>query len=383
MLEVFVLLVFCSFLAHLYDKSCSTELLVNNNGRYTECRRYNHASQIVFIMILIIMVCFSGLRTKMNDTEVYLINYQRVPNTLSSIMDIDWTIGENPLFSIYQIIIRSLISRSGYVFLFISACIVVTSYLLFIKRYSVNFSYSLFLLISFTTYAFTMAAMKQTMATAIAVWAVPNFLNGKRVKAAFLILIAMLIHPYVIIFFAIYFVSDNIWDKKMKSIVVASLIGKILFTTLLSIFMRMASTIGDDYTMEYFVGGVNLFRVFVYMVVPGLSFIYRNNIRNTGNKFSFLCINLATISSCFMILASSGGANMIGRLASYFDLFHCMALPMILHYGVRGKISNVLKFFSILGFSFFYFTYYSKYTMALDSCVYNHISLLELISGWW
>ena len=72
----------------------------------------------------------------------------------------------------------------------------------------------MFLFLAFTVYAFTAAAMKQTLATAIAIWAMPQFLSGKKLKATLIILLAMLIHPYVVIYFVAFFASKTIWDKK-------------------------------------------------------------------------------------------------------------------------------------------------------------------------
>lgn len=383
MLEVFVLLIFCSSMAYLYARSRESSLVIGNDYEVAYEQRINHyASQIVFVVIGIVMALFAGLRTTMNDTQVYLENFSEMPNTLAGISSIDWTVGANPLFNIYQIIIRSLISHNGYVFLLISSCIIVLSYLLFLKKYSVDFGFCLFHLIAFTVYAFTMAAMKQTFATAIAIWAIPEMIKGKKLKPVMLILLAMLIHPYVVIYFVAFFVSDNIWNKKIYIFMMAAFIGKFFFLQILDILLNFSTLFGDDYMADLFEGKMSIFRVLVYLVVPVLSFVYRNNIRKNGDKFSFVCVNLAIVSACFAILASSGGAIMIGRMANYFGIFQSLALAVIFEYGIKNKHVHLLKIVSIACFCFFYYTYYSKYTLELGGCVYNHITLLELIRTW-
>lgn len=383
MVEVFVLLVVCSLLAYFFSYNSVYRRYEKAGDGVYEYQRTSGASKFVFAILVMILICFSGLRTFMNDTATYLNNFNKVMDSLEGIKHINWSLGANPLFHIYQIIIRTFISSNGSTFIFITAVIVVYSNLMFIKKYSINFAYSIYMYLAFTIYAFTMAAMKQTLAISIAIWAIPYLLEGKPMKGAILILLAMFVHPYVAIYLAIFVMSKGIWDIKTVLMIFVTIIASMSFSTLIPKLIEVTSTIGDEYSIEMLTGqGVSIFRVLVYLVVPGLSFIYRNNIREYGNKFVYLCINLSTISSCLMILGSSGGANLFGRMANYFDLFQCLALPIIFRYGIRGrKTKNLFKFLGIIGFAFFYYTYYSKY-IGRGDCFYNHITLLELIRNW-
>ena len=345
-------------------------------------------SSIAFIALLIILVCFGGLRTFMNDTAIYLSSFEeKVPNTLSGIKSVDWAIGSNPLFAIYRIIIKSLLTTNGQVFIFVSSLITITSMILFIRKNSENFGFSIFLFISFTVYAFTLGAMKQTMATAIAIWAVPLFLSGKKIRAVLLIVIAMFIHPYVVVYFAFFFLYKNIWDKRAVLIILATLAISFVFTSFIAGLLNLTSLIGDEYDSSMFEGtGTNIFRVLVYWVTPVLSFVYREQIREKDNKFLNVCINLSLVSACFILLASIGGANMMGRLANYFDIFTCISLPVVVSCGnSKTNEKTIISLLAFIGFIGFYITYYSKYYPNFFGDMFNdyycHVSFMELFKG--
>ena len=381
MTEVLVLLAACSVMGYFYTR-LSRPVLASEG--IPQKKKNKALATILFIILLVTLICFSGLRTRMNDTATYINSFvEKTPSSLFEIKDIDWSIGANPFFTIYQIVLKTLISESSHIFIFITSCIVTTSMMLFIRKYSLNFGYSLFL--SFTVFAFTMAAMKQTIATSIAIWALPQFLNGKKFKAAIIILFAMLIHPYVVIYFVVFFASKTIWDRKTFIMILVALAFIMFYESVLNGVLGLTSSIGDEYDMEWFTtGGVNVLRIAVYLVTPLLSFVYRKQIQKNADDMSLIAINLSVVSALFIMLASLGAANMFGRMANYFDLFQCLALPVIFKHGLKTRNEKIfLGTISVICFTYFYYSYYSKYLLSYNSdCFYEHISFLEMLKSW-
>ena len=104
MSNVYVLLIVCAILA----------ILAQNMAIYQEkegvliaesSSRPNYA--ILFILLYLIM--FAGLRTQMNDTYAYIVGFERTANSIDGLTSINWMPGANPLFHIYEIIIKVLI----------------------------------------------------------------------------------------------------------------------------------------------------------------------------------------------------------------------------------------------------------------------------------
>lgn len=394
MLPVFALLFFCSALGWLYTKAapCAAYMC----GSTDPVRRGNirRAARCVFWLLVAVLIWFGGLRTVMNDTATYTRTFrERIPWTLDGIRAIKWSVFANPLFHAYQILLKSLVSRSENVFLLVTTAFTTISFTLFFRKYSTDFGASLFIFIAFTVYATSLAAMKQVIATSIAIWAIPLHLNGRKLRAWLLIGIAMLFHSYVFILAVGFFLEKDVWDRRTALIIFTTFIVILGFDTLISLIVTLVSSVGKNYSkyISEFGGHTSLPRVLTYLTVPILSFCWRERLRDTGNRYVYTFVNLCTVSACFSAISRCGLSILTSRLPEYFDCFICIALPMVLRYGVRRKRDRQLIWaVAIPLYCIFYFTYYLKYTAwpiaegvsPLTYDFYKRISLWQLLKGW-
>lgn len=386
MVNVFILLIGCTLLAYAY-KSGLVEI-PNTDSKSIQINKYEIplSSKIFFIVLLLILVIFAGTRNEMNDTLVYGSNFNNLK--FNSIFDIkDWSLGANPLFVAYQTIIKNHITQYSSAFFLITSSLVVTSYMLFIKKHSTNFGFSIYIFLGFTVYAFTMAAMKQTLAVAVGVWAFPAWLKGKKIRFVVLIIIAMFIHPYVFLYFVMIFLTEDIWDKRSVIIIVLTILSGLFFTRFIGSATEFATMIGDEYSDDLLGGTINIFRVLVYLVTPIISFIYRDNLKKQNSKFINLLVNLSLIAASFTIIGSFGAANLMGRLANYFDIFICIALPLIIDKGVAEEQNKkTLTLIAFAGFAVFYYSYYVRYADIAEeryfTDFYNHRNLFDIFARW-
>ena len=386
MFHVFLLLIVCSCLACGYSYFTIEETTTSTlkNEQVITKRKTTTLGSIAFFALCVTMILFAGLRTESNDTLVYASGFEKAS---SSIYELDWKLGSNPLFLVYEAIIKRFISSSPKVFFLITACFVELSYLLYIKRYSVNFGFSIYLLISFTLYAFTMTALKQSMAIAIAIWSVPFILGKKYFRAILLIAIATFIHAFSFLFIVAFIMWKSIWDKRAALLIGATITVGIFFSTFIGQALEFTDSIGGNaYTNEDFIGGTNLLRIIVYLVPSVLSFVFRKKLREVNSQFLNMSVNLSLVAACFMVLAGIGGANLTGRLAGYFDIFICFSLPATIKYGIPSKQTrDIVTVVIVLAFAFFYYSYFVKYMQAYPGFFtdyYNHTSLSAVLASW-
>ena len=85
-----------------------------------------------------------------------------------------------------------------YVLIFICSAFTQLSFLWFIKRYSTNFLFGVFLYFTLGTFGVTMAAMKQVLAMAVLFLSFPYYEQKKWIRFYLLVFVAMLIHTYAI-----------------------------------------------------------------------------------------------------------------------------------------------------------------------------------------
>lgn len=118
---------------------------------------------------------FSGLRIRYNDTATYIDSYNNMPE------DISWVIGDNPAFQVVNKILKTLgISANGFIMFY--SLITVSIYVWFIRKYSSDFSLSLYILLTGGAYVFSLAAIKQCMAIAIGLLAIDAAIQKRMEK---------------------------------------------------------------------------------------------------------------------------------------------------------------------------------------------------------
>ena len=383
MFHVFLLLIVCTVLAYLYSFGVTETVTINGENKIVK-KESNLFAKVAFIALATYMILFAGLRTYANDTLIYMNNYQELSTSYAGL---DWSLGNNPLFMVYQITIKRFISSNPSAFFLITSFLVILSYILFIKRYSVNFGLSIYILIAFSLYAFTMAALKQTMSIAVAIWTVPAIINKKYFRALLLIAIATLFHAFAFLYLVAFFLTKSVWDKRAVFIIIATIVIGVFFSAFVGSALDFTSSIGGNvYTDEDFVGGTSLLRIVVYFVPSILSFIYRKSIRGENSSFLNMSVNLSLVAACFMALAGIGGANLTGRLAGYFDIFICFSLPATLKYGITSKQTrDIITVIAFIAFAIFYYSYYYKFQQAYPGFFtdyYNHTSLFNVLSNW-
>lgn len=318
---------------------------------------YEKKDVFVFLIMTIIMAGFVGLRRYYNDTGVYYEMYQNVSLGENLFSNIDWNISSNFGFVIIERIIKSF-SFSAQSFLMITSLFSIGVFYWFIRKYSTMYSLSIYYFITMGVFTFSMGALRQILATAIALIAI-NFLLKKRLIYFFLLtFFAVTIHQFAFVFFLVPLLDFSPWSKKTYLMV--------LFFAVLSFGMKgfmgsigdVASSVGGEgkYDANSFSdAGVNIFRLFVVWVPVVLSFPVKEKLICSDDKTSNLMINLSMLNAEIMLLGLFGTANYFARLANFFAVFQTISLPYIIRL-YEKDIQKILLTFSVIGFAI-YFTY--------------------------
>lgn len=341
---------------------------------------YIYKEKFIWIIAVIVMILFAGLRIQYNDTGTYLAMYEAT-NADFDFSDIEWTFGGNFGFAIVNILLKSLgFSKSGY--LMVYSIVTYSIYVWFIHKYSTDFLMSIFLFMCLV-FTFPLAAIKQCVAVAFCLLAVDKAINKKWFWFAFWILIAETFHAYSIMYLIVPIMFFLPWqDKRTMFWIVAFIVAGFLLRPMLGTLLESTESLGKDYTIENFSGeGVNPFRLLVSLVPLVMSFVLRKQINDPYyevNRAEELCMNLSFLNGEIMFVALFGTANYFARLANYFYIFPVIALPrmfnmvkpnwrvpmkvvaiacyaMFLYYGnaINYPIDNELKHILLNEFRFF------------------------------
>lgn len=305
-------------------------------------------SKVIYWGLLIAFIVFAGLRRSYNDTITYIQGFDLIDSgniRLSTILE--------PYggFKLYQQLIKNYISNNSQVFLFISAIVTTLLYFIFYTRHTNRYSAMIFLY-SIGSYLESMAAIKQTIAIGISLYAIDAYLNKKYVKAILLLLVAMTFHPYIVCLVCIPFLKRKIWDGKTILVIILCVIAFMNMDKVFSVF----DVIGQDYSGEVFNDyTINPIRVLVESVPVVISGIYRHELNEKENKLLILGMNMRIISFVFIAMGLFVNPIYFGRMSSYFTSLSAIAIPEMLNL-VWKENRNGRAY--IIGYYIFFFTYF-------------------------
>ncbi|MBQ7380195.1 MAG: EpsG family protein [Clostridia bacterium] len=361
-----VILAVCMFFGYFSQKHSEKLALAqgkswapDQNGAYARLECWSIA-----LILILVFVC--GLRIRYNDTSVYIQGFLQSP-TLAELLKQPLYPGDCPGFLCLQAAVRS-VTDNQHLFIMLCAAFCIAPLLIFLKRYSANFFLSVFLFVTTEQLLFSLAAIKQAMAIAIAIWAIPLFLKKKYLQAFLVLLAAALFHPYVLLFLILPFLAGKPWGIKMLCVMAAVGGVALFFDAAMRMILDLAGSLGDAYTSEAFSGaGVNVLRVLVFAMTPLLSLIFLDRVRQGENQYQHTFINIATLCFGIMFLALFGTANLIGRVALYFSFSLALSLPYIFS-RLEKKSCLALSGIAMI-------MYFAYYLYGIRNITYQMISL--------
>ena len=371
---IFCIVMLAVFMLFGYFSQKHSEKLVDAQGNaWAPDERGRYAKLEVWSVALILVVVFvCGLRITYNDTGNYIGGFLASP-TLGEIFSMPMTLGDCPGFLYLQAAVRS-VTDNPHLFIMLCAAINVAPVLIFLKKYSNNFFFSMFLYVTAGQFLFSLAALKQAIAIAIAIWAIPLYLKKKYLAALVVLMLAALFHPYVLLYLALPLLTSKPWG--VNTLFIAMVIGgvAIFFQPSMQVVLGFAETLGDDFSDQSFAGtGVNVFRVLVYAMTPILSLIFLDRVRHDENKYQHTYINVAILCAGIMFLALFGTANLIGRVALYLSFSLSLSLPYIIS-RLEKKSAMALSGVAII-------LYFAYYLYANRNIEYAQITLREFIES--
>lgn len=350
-MKVLLTIFICAlFLTYLSERASTYKLDVYGG------KEYIRKESVLYFSMALIAAAFVGLRIYGNDTATYRDMYEGLETGWRAISAINWTdLADAPGFTFINVLLKTA-GTSTQTFLMVYALFTVITYLWFIRKYSCNIFFSVFLFFTMGIYTFTMAAIKQTAAVAFLVIATDRAIRKKYGAFLIFVLIAELFHPYAFVYLIVPFLAFTPWTGKTYLLLVFTAVAAFGLKYFLGSILSFTEAIGGGYDETSFVGeGVNIFRVLVVWVPALLSFIARRQIRSDQNRTTNIIMNLSMVNAMIMFIGLFGTANYFGRLANYFLIFQAISLPWVLKYFAAGsrRFLTVCAVVGYLGYSYY------------------------------
>ena len=310
-----------------------------------------------FILLVVILSLFAGLRTSYNDTWNYVSGYNSCPALAEFFADPEnLNPFKNPLFYAFESVLKSL-GCDAQVLIFVSSVITQLCFLRFFRRYAPNFTFSIFIYFTLGTFVFTLAAIKQVLGMSIVTLAFPFLEKKQWGRYYLLVIIAALVHTYAIAFAVLPFFTVRPWRKFTFLFVAVMVVLMMNFEEAITAFMEQANDLGktlaeyeifDDQT-------INVLRLAVYAVPPLISFVFQRWVLHDSTEMENTLIHMSIISLAFMSMGTQSGANMFGRMGTYFELGTVCCLPVMLEKTFDVRLYRLISIVACICFFGFFF----------------------------
>ena len=298
-----------------------------------------------FWIPLIVLSLFAGMRSFRVGTDSW--NYTK--DFRSSLNIYNFQFNESVEIG-YQVLKYILLSLTySYFWLFwLSGFIVVYCYLKIIRKYSVDYWFSVFLFMTLGVYTFFFNGLRQGLAMAIFALAIPYLLEKRFVRYLLVCIVASLFHVTALFIIPFYFLV-NLKIKLIYKIIITFL-GSLFSVQFLISYIAETNDRYEGYSAADQEGGgyvtLGFYTILIFVIYIVIR-VYKIRDKQFMQLFTFYAIGVV-----FLIPVAMLGANPSGpqRLLTYFTWTLVLILPVVFK-----RINNVYVTSSAVILFVFYF----------------------------
>lgn len=356
MTSEYVLIIIWIAIAPMLLKTIDTHEEITVAGK----REYRYKFLWAFIIFLPIII-MAGTRGSIGDTDAYRKMFQEMPQAFSGLEHYFSTLSKDKGFYISSALIKIIVGANTKTYFLILAAIQGFCLVKIYRKYSVNYTISVFLFLASSDYISWMYnGIRQFMAVVITFASIGFLLKNSKIKYIIAILIASLFHQSALILIPFAFVVDGrAWNKKTIFFILAALLAVAFigqFTNFLdnALAETQYKNVVSDWK-EFEDDGTNVLRVLVYSVPTILSYLGRRIIWDKDNRLINLCVNMSIVSTGLYVVSMFTSGIFIGRLPIYFSLFNYILLPWEIKNLFTEKSGRLMHVAMIAAYLVFYY----------------------------
>ena len=365
-------------LMYLSQQSFYKEAVPNSLSGHTGRKHFIQVKSDVLVCITIIwLTCFSFLRTAYNDTGAYIDAFNGAKTVGEGLLKGSYfELLSNPLSNLYRDAMRSF-TANYHIYFLVPALLNTVAFIKLFDRYSISPAFSLLVFVSLGTYITYIASLKQSLAMFFLLVSIPYALDGKYVKFAALIAVAMLFHTYAIMFALVPLLMGKPWGKSTWVLLGIMAFTMVTYDQTFGALIEYVETYGGKMRANevLYEAKLNILRILVYWVPGIIALIFNKRLFRSTDKVHYLFCNLSMVGAMFLTLGLVKGGNLMARMAAYFEFGTCITLPWMI-IKLFAKRSATVVFVIAIVMYFGYFIYEFALNKNFDQN-YAAISLLE------
>lgn len=302
-------------------------------------------NRISFWIPLILLGSFAGFRSYRVGTDT--ANYTR---NFNSQLNVEYFIFNKDVEFGYQLLEYALLSMTNHYFwlLTITSFIIVYCYLNVIKKYSVDYWFSVFLFITLGIYTFSFNGLRQGLAMAIFTLAIPYLLEKKFIRYLSVCILASLFHITALFIIPFYFIV-NLRVKPIYKVLVTFLGSLLLSGFLVSYISSTNDRYGGYAKVSEEAGGFLTLGFYTVIMISAIfvSYLYKIKDKNFQKLLTFYASGVVFIIPLAMLGTNPSGPQ---RFLAYFTWTLVLIIPVVFK-----KINNAYLYVATISMFLIYF----------------------------
>ncbi|MCU4614791.1 EpsG family protein [Acinetobacter lwoffii] len=326
---------------------------------------------IIYILIIFFVCCYIYLEKKLIGRDALIIpviflsiiaalrNYTVGTDTptytlpfLKGLNFYSYTINPNIEIGYEYLVKLILLFTNNYsIYFFIISFFIIFLNFLVIKKYAVNYLFSIYLYIALGFYTIIYNPVRQSIAMAIVFMSLPYLLEKKLFKFCLIVYLASLFHISALIFIPIYFLLHLKLRIETKFVIL--FLGSTFLSKVLLIYLNNSNERYSNYTDIYLDNGDGRITVLFYSLLGFYIYLCGKKMRNNYIYANFEQLLICGLGISIPILFLGTDPSGPLRILNYFTWFFIFLLPYtVMLYSYKSR-----KFILIL-MVFFFFLYY-------------------------
>lgn len=320
---------------------------VRVNGQIETRAKFRQA-----LVLFGIVIFFCGLRSGIADTPAYIEEFQNQVSNIS-LLDFD-AIQKDRGYVILEVLFKQFISDDYHVWLFLIACISGGAVMYTLYRYSIDFGMSFFLFIASTQFTWLVNGMRQFIAVSLLFAALTLMLKKKWLLYIVVVLLLSTIHGTAVIMIPVYFIAQ--WKPLSFQTMAATVVIAAAGMNIDRFEFLFENTQYEGYLDTVMqTAGMNAIRFLVAAVPLIIAIAGRRVIREENNRLINICTNMSCFYVAVQFAALFAGANYIGRIAAYFNIYNLILLPWMIKKCFTKRSEGVMKIICIACYCIYFY----------------------------
>lgn len=314
--------------------------------------RYDYKSTLMPWLIVFGYIAFlAAMRSGMNDTSAYIHSFNNIPGTWEGVVRILSGDGKDKAFDITANIFKMYVSDDYHLWFALFAVIESGIFIYVLRRESVSFLNSCFVLFATTLYYNYFSMIRQWFAVVLLFGGSRLIKENKTIPYLLLCIVAAQYHESALLMIPVYFiVKGEAWSRKQNTIIGLSIVALIFINPLLSSMQTMLEDTTYNYAIDAMASnsGSSIIRPIIAVVPVAIAYFYRNYI-DKSNQMINICINMSLVNFLLNLIASVTSGLYVIRLATYVGVYNLILYPYLLNVAVGERNRKLLKpaFYSI------------------------------------